>query len=250
MSGPTQESRGCLLERTWRGTEPLDAPDRRDAPLPRGRRRGDRCAAGASATASAGSASATAAGSSQLSAAVDDGVGRSLRNHAGRECTRLLRARLHQQLLADPDPVAHELVPLRAPGPASRCTVVAIGRQRLAAPHRVVPRAPPLVHPGPGARDRARDAPRAAASRRRAAVAYFFPICAAQRVGVVGGAGRDSRATSRRLARRGDLERVGDEEEGARRRRRRPSVSIGHSRSSNVGGASGGLSGSRGCRPR
>jgi len=26
VSGPTKESRGCLLERTWRGTEPLDLP--------------------------------------------------------------------------------------------------------------------------------------------------------------------------------------------------------------------------------
>jgi fumarylacetoacetase len=27
ISGPTPESRGCLLERTWRGTEPLSLPD-------------------------------------------------------------------------------------------------------------------------------------------------------------------------------------------------------------------------------
>jgi fumarylacetoacetase len=27
VSGPTPESRGCLLERTWRGTEPLSLPD-------------------------------------------------------------------------------------------------------------------------------------------------------------------------------------------------------------------------------
>jgi fumarylacetoacetase len=27
VSGPTKESRGCLLERTWRGTEPLTLPD-------------------------------------------------------------------------------------------------------------------------------------------------------------------------------------------------------------------------------
>jgi fumarylacetoacetase len=27
VSGPTPESRGCLLERTWRGTEPLPLPD-------------------------------------------------------------------------------------------------------------------------------------------------------------------------------------------------------------------------------
>ena len=26
VSGPTKESRGCLLERTWRGTEPLQLP--------------------------------------------------------------------------------------------------------------------------------------------------------------------------------------------------------------------------------
>jgi len=26
VSGPTPESRGCLLERTWRGTEPLTLP--------------------------------------------------------------------------------------------------------------------------------------------------------------------------------------------------------------------------------
>jgi fumarylacetoacetase len=26
VSGPTKESRGCLLERTWRGTEPLVLP--------------------------------------------------------------------------------------------------------------------------------------------------------------------------------------------------------------------------------
>jgi fumarylacetoacetase len=26
VSGPTKESRGCLLERTWRGTEPLTLP--------------------------------------------------------------------------------------------------------------------------------------------------------------------------------------------------------------------------------
>jgi fumarylacetoacetase len=26
VSGPTKESRGCLLERTWRGTEPLELP--------------------------------------------------------------------------------------------------------------------------------------------------------------------------------------------------------------------------------
>jgi fumarylacetoacetase len=26
VSGPTPESRGCLLERTWRGTEPLQLP--------------------------------------------------------------------------------------------------------------------------------------------------------------------------------------------------------------------------------
>ena len=39
--GPTRESRGCLLELTWRGTEPLAAAERRDAALPRGRRRGD-----------------------------------------------------------------------------------------------------------------------------------------------------------------------------------------------------------------
>jgi fumarylacetoacetase len=27
VSGPTPESRGCLLERTWRGSEPLTLPD-------------------------------------------------------------------------------------------------------------------------------------------------------------------------------------------------------------------------------
>jgi fumarylacetoacetase len=27
VSGPDRESRGCLLERTWRGTEPLALPD-------------------------------------------------------------------------------------------------------------------------------------------------------------------------------------------------------------------------------
>jgi fumarylacetoacetase len=27
VSGTTKESRGCLLERTWRGTEPLELPD-------------------------------------------------------------------------------------------------------------------------------------------------------------------------------------------------------------------------------
>jgi fumarylacetoacetase len=26
VSGPTKESRGCLLERTWKGTEPLELP--------------------------------------------------------------------------------------------------------------------------------------------------------------------------------------------------------------------------------
>jgi fumarylacetoacetase len=26
VSGPTKESRGCLLERTWRGEEPLELP--------------------------------------------------------------------------------------------------------------------------------------------------------------------------------------------------------------------------------
>ena len=26
VSGPTKESRGCLLERTWKGTEPLEFP--------------------------------------------------------------------------------------------------------------------------------------------------------------------------------------------------------------------------------
>jgi fumarylacetoacetase len=26
VSGPQKESRGCLLERTWRGTEPLQLP--------------------------------------------------------------------------------------------------------------------------------------------------------------------------------------------------------------------------------
>ena len=26
VSGPTRESRGCLLERAWRGTEPLQLP--------------------------------------------------------------------------------------------------------------------------------------------------------------------------------------------------------------------------------
>jgi fumarylacetoacetase len=26
VSGPTPESRGCLLERTWRGTQPLELP--------------------------------------------------------------------------------------------------------------------------------------------------------------------------------------------------------------------------------
>ena len=27
ISGPAPESRGCLLERTWRGAEPLELPD-------------------------------------------------------------------------------------------------------------------------------------------------------------------------------------------------------------------------------
>jgi fumarylacetoacetase len=27
VSGPTPDSRGCLLERTWRGTDPLSLPD-------------------------------------------------------------------------------------------------------------------------------------------------------------------------------------------------------------------------------
>ena len=27
VSGPAQESRGCLLERTWRGQNPIDVPD-------------------------------------------------------------------------------------------------------------------------------------------------------------------------------------------------------------------------------
>jgi fumarylacetoacetase len=27
VSGPSKESRGCMLERTWRGTEPLALPD-------------------------------------------------------------------------------------------------------------------------------------------------------------------------------------------------------------------------------
>ena len=31
VSGPTRESRGCLLELTWRGTEPHHAADRRNA---------------------------------------------------------------------------------------------------------------------------------------------------------------------------------------------------------------------------
>ena len=41
MSGEGKEARGCLLERTWRGTEPLALPSRRGAALPGGRRRGD-----------------------------------------------------------------------------------------------------------------------------------------------------------------------------------------------------------------
>ena len=40
VSGPTRDSRGCLLELTWRGTEPIQLR-RRDAPLSRGRRRSD-----------------------------------------------------------------------------------------------------------------------------------------------------------------------------------------------------------------
>ena len=30
VSGPEKENRGCLLELTWRGTEPLELPDGRD----------------------------------------------------------------------------------------------------------------------------------------------------------------------------------------------------------------------------
>ena len=82
VSGPTPESRGCLLERTWRGTEPLT--------LPTGETRrfledGDevRCAGGASAPAFGGSASASAEESSQGEAAA--GAGGALWNHAGRE---------------------------------------------------------------------------------------------------------------------------------------------------------------------
>ncbi|MCP3902563.1 MAG: fumarylacetoacetase, partial [Planctomycetes bacterium] len=27
VSGPTEDARGCLLERTWRGQQPFDLPD-------------------------------------------------------------------------------------------------------------------------------------------------------------------------------------------------------------------------------
>ncbi len=39
VSGPERDSRGCLLELTWRGTEPVLLPTARRAPVSRGRRR-------------------------------------------------------------------------------------------------------------------------------------------------------------------------------------------------------------------
>ena len=59
-----KSERGCLLEMTWRGTEPIDAADGRDSDDSSKMATRSSCAAIASATASAASASASAAASS------------------------------------------------------------------------------------------------------------------------------------------------------------------------------------------
>ena len=152
VSGPTPESRGCLLERTWRGTEPLKLPTGEDA---RFLEDGDevmmrgwceRAGAG-------GSASASVAGGIVGAEAEDRSIGPSvrsvlagleLRHHSGWRLHRLLGERLHEQLLADPDSVALEVIE-RAELIGRRVEGARDGRQRLAALDRVVPLTPPFI---------------------------------------------------------------------------------------------------------
>ena len=41
ISGPTEDSRGCMLELTWRGANPLQLPERRESQMARRRRSPD-----------------------------------------------------------------------------------------------------------------------------------------------------------------------------------------------------------------